>query len=97
VRGSKTRETSAVNGGEWARLFAFCSYSCQGNGPRYPLDRPLGGLESTYVRSGFCMAKRKKIRKCLLRPAWQFCASCLFYKQHSNDQAVFILQYALRR
>lgn len=49
MRGSKTRETSAINGGEWARVFAFCSHSSQGNGPRYPLDRPLGGLDGIVV------------------------------------------------
>ena len=96
MRGSKTRETSAINGGEWARFFAFWSHSPPpGKWTRYPLDRPLGGLESTYVRSGLYGETQEDMKMPVKREAHP-CGSfvqIVCFRQHGNEQDVFILQY----
>lgn len=67
----------------------------QGNGPRYPLDRPLGGLESTYVPSGLYGETQEDTKIHVKREAHPFDISVqvVCFQQHGNDQDVFILHY----
>jgi hypothetical protein len=61
---------------------------------RYPLDRPLGGLEGTYVRSGLYGETQEGTKMPVKREAHSCDSSVqvVCFKQHGDDQDVFILQ-----